>query len=42
MKVNALAMAVNRVVVGTSLSESGLPANAQGDTVNVMIRNNYF
>jgi endonuclease/exonuclease/phosphatase family metal-dependent hydrolase len=42
MKVNALRMAVVGVVVGTSLSLSGAPANAEGDEVNVMIRNIYL
>lgn len=42
MKVKALRMAVVGVVVGTSLSLSGTPATAQGDTVSVMIRNIYL
>jgi hypothetical protein len=42
MNVNALRMAVTGVVVGASLSLSGAPANAEGDPVNVMIRNIYL
>ena len=42
MKMNGLRMAVVGVVVGASLSLSVAPANAQGDTVNVMIRNIYL